>query len=366
MKLATLLRIEWIKTTRRRAFWVAVGFLAILCMLVLGGEFLQGRQGEGAPLVAPFVWATAAAELDAMPAFFLALVVVMLVTSEFSWRTARQNVIDGLSREQFFAAKSLMVLMVGAAFIAVPFVIANGVAVYGLFAGATPATSGAMTPDTVANAPLLDLQQPDRGTERVGIDTGTVTGGLAPRGLQVDSGPAAAARRADSAQAALRQAMQDLRRQRPRPVIPAPDPDASFITLADMRVLGGFALGSVGFASMAFMLAVMLRSTGGAIGVFFLYFAFLEQVIVMLLRRFGSVELARDVGPYLPTGALRAPMDPLTWHPAMLERLNAMAASIGQPPQTVEGDPLRMIAVALAWILVFTGAAFLAFRRRDL
>ena len=43
-------------------------------------------------------------------AIFVALITTVNVTAaEYGWRTSRQNVIDGLSREQWFAAKLIMV-----------------------------------------------------------------------------------------------------------------------------------------------------------------------------------------------------------------------------------------------------------------
>jgi hypothetical protein len=363
VRTGALIRIEWIKMIRRTAFWVALGFLLLFSSLVIGGEIVSGRMGDGAPFVAPYAWGMAASELDGMPAFFLALTVVMLVTSEFTWRTARQNVIDGLSKEQFFLAKTFMIFMVLAAFLLTPFTVATGGALYTRTTGATPAERGvaprAASTTTNRTATSGAAQQQETAA-------GTGAAESAPSLSPADSARAAAVRRADSTQAALRRAMIDARSQRPRPVFPPPDRDAPFVTGADFAVLGGYALGTLGFASMAFMLAVVLRSTGGAIGVFFLYFAFLEQLILLMVRRLGTAELARDVAPYLPIGALRAPMDPRLWHAALVERMNAIGASIGQPPQPVNDEPMKLLGVAAAWIVVFMGVAFLSFRRRDL
>jgi hypothetical protein len=189
---------------------------------------------------------------------------------------------------------------------------------------------------------------------------------LAAAKTAVDSARVMEARRADSTQAALRQALRDARAQRPRATYPAPDPDAPLVSLGDLKVAGGFLLGSLGFAAMAFMLATLLRSTGGAIGVFFLYFAFLEQLIGLMLRRFGSVELASTIMPYMPMNALRGPTNPSAWHPAFVERANVIAVSVGQPAQVVDVDLLRLIGLPLAWIAVFVSVAFVVFRRRDL
>ncbi len=364
MRPGRLLRIEWIKTTRRRAFWVALGFLAFVCALTLIGQLVQGRQGDGAPFVAPFAWAMTAAELGPMPAFFLSLVVVMLVTSEFSWRTARQNVIDGLSREQFFAAKLLTVLLTVTVFLSVPFTIATATASYGRVFGATPAdTTAALTAaarDSAQIATALSTLQ-DANTATDAVATGRDTGGQAQT-----TDRATAAQQADSAQDALREAIRAVRALRPRPVYPAPDPDAPLLGLSELKVFGGFALGSLGFASLAFCLAIVLRSTGGAIGVLFLVFVFFEQVAGLLLRRFAGPETAQAIAQYMPVSAMTAPMNPNLWHPEHVERLNAIAASIGQAPVGADGDAFRTVAIALAWITALVGLAFLHFRRRDL
>ena len=359
MKLGTLLRIEYIKTVRRRAFWVAIAFLAFVSSVAIVGKLLEGRRGITAPFVAPFSWAMAAAEVGPMPAFFLALTIAMLVTSEYSWRTARQNVIDGLSKEQFFAAKWLMTIMVTIAFTIVPFAVGTGTTIYGRIRGATPETSPA--PDTAAAR--RDSTARARAMQAVFDSSGKA---LAAAKTATDSARVMEARRADSTQAALRQALRDARAQRPRATYPTPDPDAPLVSIGDLTVAAGYLLGSLGFAAMAFMLAILLRSTGGAIGVFFLYFAFLEQMIGLLLRRFGSVELATTVMPYMPLNVLRAPTNPNVWHAAYVERANAIAVSVGQPAQVVDVDLLKLIGLPLAWIVVFVGVAFVVFRRRDL
>jgi ABC-type transport system involved in multi-copper enzyme maturation permease subunit len=273
VKIATLFRIELIKTVHRRAFWVALAFLALISGVSLVSELMQGRRGFGAPFVPPFSWAMTATEIGPMPAFFLALAVVMLVTSEFTWRTARQNVIDGLSKEQFFAAKWLITIVVTIVFIAVPFAVATGTAIYGRISGATP------TATTDSTAAVRDSTERAAAMAAMVAATDSSRKALAAARTARDSARVLGARRADSTQAALRQALRDMRSQRSRAVYPAPDPDAPLISLGELKVFGGYLLGSLGFAAMAFMLAVLLRSTGGAVGVFFLYFAFLEQLI---------------------------------------------------------------------------------------
>jgi ABC-type transport system involved in multi-copper enzyme maturation permease subunit len=326
MKAMTLLRIEWIKTTRRRAFWVTLGFFSLVCTMMIVGDVATGRRGFGPPFVAPFGWARAADQFESMPAFFLSIVVVMLVASEFSWRTARQNVIDGLSKEQFFAAKTLMLLLVVVAFTVVPFALAASATVYSRIVGPPPPREVSAAPDSAA---IRAAMRAGSGQNR------------------------------DSAQAAMRDVMRAIRDR--APVFPPPDPDAPFVTAADGKVFGGFVLGSLGIASVAFMLAATLRSTGGAIGTAFLYFMVVERAILLLLTRFTSADTVRAVQPYLPMNAFAAPMRPAAWHAAYVERM-----SVGRPSPVVDADLFHLIGVPLLWIAVFIGIAFLDFRRRDL
>ena len=50
---------------------------------------------------------------------FSGLTVMLLATPEFNWRTARQNVIDGLSKSQWFWGKSLLLPVVALAFLGI-------------------------------------------------------------------------------------------------------------------------------------------------------------------------------------------------------------------------------------------------------
>ena len=114
MTALTLVRNETIKTTRRPAFWVsALAFLGILSIVMLE------RQTEDAgPAGFPEIWSGLIGEIGPLAPFFAAILVILLVTSEFSFRTARQNVIDGLSKNAWFGGKLLLVPAVSAAFIA--------------------------------------------------------------------------------------------------------------------------------------------------------------------------------------------------------------------------------------------------------
>lgn len=350
MKLGTLVRIELIKTLRRKAFWLWLGFLTLIATIGLGSDLVTGQRGNGPPFVPPFAWSMSIQNLGPMPGVFLSLAVIMLITSEYGWRTARQNVIDGLSKEQFFTAKWLMTLMVTLAFVGMALTVSTSVAVYGRLVGATPDSAA-----TVPSQPeLLDIALAQADSARNAARP------------PMDSARAEALRVADSTQAALREAMRQARQARPRPVFPPVDDSAPLVSVGDLRAAAGFTLGTLGFASIAFLLAMLLRSTGGATGVFFVYFGFVEQLLGLLLRRTLSEETALAITRNLPVSVFRGPLDPRVWHPEYLERINAIGASMGQAPQSPEVDMVRLVVLPLTWILVFAGASFLVFRRRDL
>ena len=70
---------------------------------------------------------------------FSSVLVILLVAAEFGWRTARQNVIDGLSKTQWFSAKLLLLPFLTALFLALRVVVGGTLALAGtdLSAGAT-------------------------------------------------------------------------------------------------------------------------------------------------------------------------------------------------------------------------------------
>lgn len=116
MTTTVLARNEWIKTTRRLAFWVTLLCLAGLMGIMFFDRHSAGVRSEKVPLFQlPDAWSFILGEPGPIPAMFAAILMILLVASEFSWRTARQNVIDGLSRGQFFAAKTLLLPAVAAA-----------------------------------------------------------------------------------------------------------------------------------------------------------------------------------------------------------------------------------------------------------
>lgn len=118
-----LLRIEWLKLKNSRAFLIIGGFYILLLALVAWGmgsiEVTTGEQGGIETTLNlgklgvfdfPYIWQN----ISYIAGFFkyiLAILVVIFISNEYSFRTVRQNVIDGLSRQEFITSKLLMILM---------------------------------------------------------------------------------------------------------------------------------------------------------------------------------------------------------------------------------------------------------------
>ena len=113
-----LLRIDLKKLIDYRTFWVICGlyFFTLCAGAASGMEFLkwlaQTIQGFGQsininriPLYHfPDIWQNLA-WAGGLLKMGLAIMTVISITNEFTYRTIRQNVIDGLSREQFLLSK---------------------------------------------------------------------------------------------------------------------------------------------------------------------------------------------------------------------------------------------------------------------
>jgi ABC-type transport system involved in multi-copper enzyme maturation permease subunit len=115
-----LLKVDLKKLTSYRTFWVVCGlyFITLAFVTASGMEFLKllARMIEGfgasinidrIPLYHfPDVWLNLI-WFSGLLKVVLGIMVVISVTNEFSYRTVRQNIIDGLSRSEFLISKIL-------------------------------------------------------------------------------------------------------------------------------------------------------------------------------------------------------------------------------------------------------------------
>lgn len=131
MRTLVLARNEVIKIKRRSAFWVAFWAFTGLMALVFGSMRYQSAHPQRVSqqtFALPGAWREILGGPGVMSAFFAAMVLMLLVASEFTWRTARQNVIDGLSKEEFFAGKLLLLPAIGLLFFGVLVLVGGGIA----------------------------------------------------------------------------------------------------------------------------------------------------------------------------------------------------------------------------------------------
>ena len=122
-----IIKTEWLKIKNYPAFWWVFGITALtypgvnyLFLYVYhdiasqkstAGQVLKALLGN--PFSLPEGWRTMAF----FSSFFIdipSIVVIMLITNEYTYRTNRQNIIDGWSRKDFMTAKMIDVLLLSA------------------------------------------------------------------------------------------------------------------------------------------------------------------------------------------------------------------------------------------------------------
>jgi ABC-type transport system involved in multi-copper enzyme maturation permease subunit len=123
--MTTLIRTEWLKMRKYNAFWWIMGLTAlsypgINFMFYKIYEEITNQPTEASrlaklyithPFSFPEAWHTVA-YFSSIFVFIPAVVVIMFITNEYTFKTHRQNIIDGWSRAQFITSKLIDVLIV--------------------------------------------------------------------------------------------------------------------------------------------------------------------------------------------------------------------------------------------------------------
>lgn len=151
---ATLLRNEVLKARKRLAFWVTLGLFAFITAMEHGEDWYRAMRDPERSFALPVAWASVFSEGSVLALIFASVILILLVSSEFSWRTARQNVIDGLSKTQWFWGKALLIPLAALLFVFFQVAIGGGFALAGTELGAADA-SLAGPPVLAAAAGLL-------------------------------------------------------------------------------------------------------------------------------------------------------------------------------------------------------------------
>ncbi|MFL9482594.1 ABC transporter permease [Chitinophagaceae bacterium LWZ2-11] len=120
-----LLKIEWLKLKKYPSFWWMLGITALTYPLinlmfyslfqnVISKKDMAGAIAKsvlGNPFAFPETWHSVAY----FSSFFVmvpAILVIMIITNEYQYKTSRQNIIDGWSRDQFMISKLLDVAII--------------------------------------------------------------------------------------------------------------------------------------------------------------------------------------------------------------------------------------------------------------
>jgi ABC-2 type transport system permease protein len=118
----TLLKIELRKNLTNTTFWLLIGFYMVFlffAVYALQGVDLRPNNlppGEVQEITLgffafPLVWKTVG-YIAGFMGLFLAILVVINITNEFSFRTFRQSIINGMSRREFLSSKLILVLAI--------------------------------------------------------------------------------------------------------------------------------------------------------------------------------------------------------------------------------------------------------------
>ena len=122
--MTNLLKTEWLKIKRYPAFWWMVGIIALtypginylIYKVLYVNQLNDERMGLilrqlRNPFTFPDIWHSAA-YISSWFIFIPSIIVIMFITNEYTYKTHRQNIIDGWSRREFMLAKMIDLLII--------------------------------------------------------------------------------------------------------------------------------------------------------------------------------------------------------------------------------------------------------------
>lgn len=119
-----LLKIDFQKIRGNKVFWVLTGLYALLIILFFFGiqgflDDLADEANKKSPIPLPGLSAYSLPDIWHNLVYiagyfkiFLGVVVIILITNEYSYKTIRQNVISGMSRWDFLSSKLMTIGMI--------------------------------------------------------------------------------------------------------------------------------------------------------------------------------------------------------------------------------------------------------------
>ncbi len=120
-----LLKVEWLKLKNYRTFWILMGlYMASIyginfIVFRIQQRIFEEKQSKGMvemlvgnpPYSFPTVWQMTAF-VSSFLLFLPGLLMIIFITNEFSYKTHRQNIIDGWSRKQFISVKIVVAVII--------------------------------------------------------------------------------------------------------------------------------------------------------------------------------------------------------------------------------------------------------------
>ena len=114
-----LLQIEWLKFYKNKVVWVMLGMFAVL----LPAKLSIGSSLENLPpplpsssifTEFPTVWGYLGYNGSWQGFFFLGFLAIYIITSEYANKTAKQSIIQGMTRKEFFIGKISSIVLISA------------------------------------------------------------------------------------------------------------------------------------------------------------------------------------------------------------------------------------------------------------
>ncbi len=113
-----LLKVEWLKVKNYRAFWIflALYLLGLFSINYISYQFQVQVKTQNVPFEIfgygfPKVYQTIA-WVSSWLLYFPGMLMILIISNEYTFKTHRQNIIDGLTRQQFILAKILFGVLI--------------------------------------------------------------------------------------------------------------------------------------------------------------------------------------------------------------------------------------------------------------
>ncbi len=145
----TLLKIEWLKIRNYAAFKVLFIFFAAGVVLTNYAVYAFNKNvlsntGAGAIMssFSPYSFSNTWQSTSYTTGYLLilpAMLIIILITNEYTFRTSRQNIIDGWSRQEFIMVKLMLALLIAAAS---TFLVLLTATTFGLISGSSFSLNG--------------------------------------------------------------------------------------------------------------------------------------------------------------------------------------------------------------------------------